>query len=65
MNPAVSIGLDLSSTITGTCGLYSIVEIIGGVLASCAFYVLRDEQFSGEGYPLKKDDPEGDYGATV
>jgi glycerol uptake facilitator-like aquaporin len=61
LNPAVSIGLDITSgKPSGNCAIYSVLEILGGCIAAALFYVLRDEQFKKS---FKSSDM--DYGATA
>merc|ERR1719473_1828120 len=55
LNPAVSVGLDLSNLaakdggITGNCAMYSLFEVVGAGLAAGAFMVCRPEDFTKGG----------------
>merc|ERR1719316_314112 len=59
LNPAVSFALDTSHAMKGgswmNCLMYTVFELAGAGLASAAFMVTRDEEFSKEGIlPMNK-----------
>jgi aquaporin Z len=62
LNPAVSIGLDMTSKPSMNSAIYAILEIIGGCVAAGLFYIVRDDQFHDEIDRALKKDPEN-YGA--
>mmetsp|Transcript_19013 Transcript_19013/g.34352 ORF Transcript_19013/g.34352 Transcript_19013/m.34352 type:complete len:459 (+) Transcript_19013:102-1478(+) len=60
LNPAVSAGIAISSTVLGKSSImhmvaYIISELCGGAVAAGAFYMVRPEEVAPERTPLKKD----------